>query len=147
MSTLSFDTKYAILISEFKIIRRVAIYIRQDNLIKHGVFFFQETKKISSEVCKNKVPWSMEHENVVVGFACNLVFHFCCIDPTSFVLPLPIFVFSPYHSSARTTVEPPLETPRTGPWSPDFCLRFRWTLVVARAVPTLKLHHNHIIQQ
>lgn len=97
-------------------------------------------------MCKNKVPWSMEPENVVVGFACDLVFQFCCTDPTSFALPLPIFVFAPYHSFARTGVEPPLEMPRMGPWSSDFCLHFHWPLVVAQAVPTSRLHH-HIFQQ
>lgn len=95
------------------------------------IFFFFCLYKFNSEVCKNKVPWSMEADDVVVGFvrnSCDLVFHFCCTDPTLFVLPLTIFVFSPYHSFARTVVVLPLAMPQMGPPSPDFCLRFcfRW---------------------
>lgn len=100
---------------------------------------------INSEACKSKVPWSMEADNiVVVGFvrnSCDLVFHFCCIDPTLFVLPLTIFVFSPYHSFARMLVGLPLATPRMDPPSPDyFC--FHWLSVAALAMPTSRLHHH-----
>lgn len=99
----------------------------------------------NSEVCRSKVPWDIEADNVGVGFvrnSCDLVFHLCCIDSTSFVLPSTIFVFSPYHSFARTVVAPPLTTPQMGPPSPDLCFRlcFHWPLVVAPAMPTLRLH-------